>query len=861
MTSINNISSFILDCTKKFETSPAFIVKDISGFRRPLSYKEFNDTVLKISQMLRQRFSKPGFKIGLWGENRIEWAAVALGTWHAGGILVPLMHIATEHEVGAIILRAKLDALFISPKLEKKAPNGVNNVWGLDFKIYGGQENPSTLGDLLHQMPSQNVTYSPSTTAQDLAILIFTSGTTGEPKGVMLSHGNILTNILDTIEVVPVQWKDRLVSVLPLSHMFELLGGFLVVHTKGACISYPDSLKPEDVIKELKDHKATAMAAVPLFFEILDRTINEKIKSQSTIVQNVFGTLKKAVVLYPPLGRVFFKKIHDAFGGSIKYFMSGGAKISPDIIESFRGLGIYVFQGYGLTETSPVISFTSFKNDKHGSVGRPVQSLQVRIDNPTSGEGEIVVKGPSVFTGYFENPAATAEVLKNGWFHTGDIGHLDDEGFLFITGRKKDIIVTPNGKNIYPEEIEFYLKQSPRFQEVCVLGLDKGRGETVHAALVTKLSEKEARAEIEKYTLELSDYKKIQSISLFREELPKTATKKVRKHLLLEMIKNQSAENQDSSDFSNSRTDLSLEDPIQSWTQSLLKEITKQDMFWMEQSLKHELSIDSLTFMEIISTLEKKWGAALSDGDFETIQTVGDLVKLAETGSKVSEPYKKETVPFDFRSNNFFLLNFLRILCNLLVIKPLMKLFFRFQSDGAKDLAMIGNFIVTPNHSSHLDLLAIVASLPLSMVNKTYAVAADDYFFNNPVKAFIVRVLFNAVPFKRRARVEESFKVCEDILMAGGNLVIFPEGTRSPNGKMSSFRPGVGRLLSGKAYLAVPARIKGAYDAFPKGATWPKPSAVKIVFSKPLQFESYLTEDKNSYLTIAKKLESTVSAL
>ncbi|MBK9295031.1 MAG: AMP-binding protein [Oligoflexia bacterium] len=862
MQSTHNLTDFIISKTQKFSSQPSFIIKETSGFRRPLSFLEFNDLVLKASFILEKKFLSKGFKIGLWGENSVEWCVMALATWRAGGVLVPLMHIASEAEVTTIIKTAGLDALFISPKLYKNNNHNVSQVYALDFKIRKSPAELQTLGELLQQVKFFDASkMEPTKTkAEDLAILIFTSGTTGYPKGVMLSHKNVITNILDVIDIIPTDGVKRLVSVLPLSHMFELVGGFIVVHLKGACISYPDSLKPDDVIKELKAQKATALASVPLFFEILDRTIEEKIKALPKALQVIVDNLKKLVLLFPPLGKVFFSNIHDGFGGEVKYFMSGGAKIDPQIIERFKSVGIQMFQGYGLTETSPVISFTSIGQDKYGSVGKVVNSLKIKIHEPINGEGEICVKGPSVFMGYFNNPEATSAVIKDGWFHTGDIGHVDDEGFVFITGRKKDIIVTPNGKNVYPEEVEYYLKDSPHFQEVSVLGIDQGRGEVVHAVLVTNLDSEKTWKEIERLSEKLADYKKVAAITITQSELPKTVTKKVKKHVLREIILNNQWGSSGGSEAQVLGEKLNLEDVVESWVSEKIIFISKKENFVKQSSLRNDLGIDSLTFMELISAAETKWEIGIADEDFEKIVTVNDFVKVCRRG-KVNQQRSAKKMYFNYKANNYFWMNFFRLLFNIFIIRPFVKICFKHKVNNISAISSHQNFLITPNHTSHLDLLAIYASLPITQVNKTYAVAADDYFFNNYLKAFTVRLLFNAVPFKRRARIDESFRICEQILKEGGNLLIYPEGTRSTTGKLSEFKPGVGRLVAGEIYSVVPAYIKGAYDAFPKGSFFPRFLPVEVTFAQARKFTDFDKEDKKSLAEVAKLIEQDIRLL
>lgn len=864
----NNLGAFILECTSSYRERPAFILKEADGSRRPLSFFEFNQLVLKISQILRQRFPTSGFKLGLWGENRVEWCALAIATWNAGGTLVPLMHIATDAEIKNIISAAKIDGLFISPKLEKNQDYGIQETYSMDFTQTRGQSPRRSLGDLLSDLratptnpKSQGSAREEKFSDDKLAILIFTSGTTGHPKGVMLTHKNIVSNIIDTFDVLPTDESDRAVSVLPLSHLFELVGGFSLAHVKGICISYPESLKPEDVLGEMASQKATLLVAVPLFFEIIDRAIQERVRKMPKLTQQFIAFMGGIVFHAPFLGPVIFKKIHAVFGGHIRYFVTGGAKIDPDIILRFKRLGIHFLQGYGLTETSPIISFTSLKHDKYGSVGRPVPSIKVKIV-----EGEICVSGGNVFKGYFENPEATSEVIRGGWFHTGDIGHLDEENFLFITGRKKDIIVTPNGKNIYPEELEEALRLSPLIQEVAVLGLDTGRGEEVHAVIVpTSLAPREPAAQrqaiwsaVEKICSTFSDYKRIHGVTLMKEELPKTPTKKIRKHILKEILVK--SDFKESGGTHGAHTPLNIEFEKEVWLNERLQLITKRPDIWREAHLRQDLGIDSLTFMELVSAIETHWGVQIRDEDFDRILTVEDLLTYLGKSAPRESMATKIKVEFDYRRNNRFMMKALRLLLHGIFIRPLMKLFFKFRISNSQIFVQNKNWIATPNHASHLDLLSVLGSVPLSRLNGTYAVAADDYFFNNPIKAYIVRLLFNAIPFERRARIDTGFKICEEILREGGSLIIFPEGTRSPTGQLSEFKPGVGRLLASHSYPAIPVYIRGAHEAFPKGAAMPTPHPISVYVGQPLKFVS-ATADVSGYQNIALKLHDAVQAL
>lgn len=801
---------------------------------------------------------------------------MAFGVWHAGGTVVPLMHIATDLEIQNIIKAANLNCLFISPKLNKDSDFEVPEVLSMDFKTSQNQKR-STLGNLMrdapYDLPAQ-LKHGTRTHHDDMAVLIFTSGTTGNPKGVVLSHRNIVSNIIATYDLVPSVEGGRAVSVLPLSHMFELIAGFTIAHIKGICVSYPNSLKPEDVLGEMKLHRATMLASVPLFFEVIDRAIQEKLNSLPMIIRGILNLWQPLVRKFPWLGKFIFRKVHNIFGGHIKFFVTGGAKIDSEIVRRFYSLGLPVLQGYGLTETSPILTLTTLGDHNYASVGKAISSIKIKIENPNAnGEGEICVSGASVFSGYHENQAATLGVLKEGWFHTGDVGFVDEEGYLYITGRAKDIIVTANGKNVYPEELEDILRPSTLFSEITVLGLNSGRGEVVHAVVVPSsltpqdpLEQREAVIqEIDRRCLALSDYKRVQSVSISYEELPKTPTKKVRKHLLREMVVQGKFDKGAQTKSRGSRTLLDKNIENESWLYKKISLITKKTDLFKEADLRHDLGIDSLTFIELISALETSYGVRVPDEDFDKIHTVSDLLsRLEKAHQDMPVENKPEEVKnkkvFNYKNNNGFLMNTTRLWVHVFFIRPFLKIYFRFQVLGYETFKDVNNFIMTPNHSSHLDLLCVLSALPLSKLNQTYAVAADDYFFNHWFKSFIVRLVFNAIPFERKARVEKGFKVCEEILQNGGSLVIFPEGTRSISGKMVSFKPGVGRLLANQKFNAIPIYIKGAFDAFPKGASMPRPRKVSLYIGSPRHFIDEKI-DLSGYQSVGLKLQGDVETL
>ena len=561
---IHSIPEVIFKSSKDFGNSPAlghFVENKISY----LTYRELWENVKHIANGLKKLGVKPKNHCGIIGNNSINWALSYLGILTAGAITVPIDPQLKPYEIKHIIKHAKVKVIFVNNKfidtiLELQQEEGIfkaiilleenptielnKNILFLKDLIELGKNNPSPL-----KFPKK----------EDIAAIIYTSGTTGKAKGVLLAHENIISDIALIYQIIEIGKSDTLLSILPIHHTFECTAGFLLPLYSGAKVVFARSLKSKYLLEDLKAVNATVMLGVPLLFQKMWEAIEKKLKtlpiSKRILLNAMFTSVnfaKKFNKEYT-LAKILFRKLREQAGfGNLRFFISGGAPLPPYLPKKFRMIGINLFQGYGLTEASPVLSVNPPHAPIDESVGICLPQVKVKVHNPSSdGVGELCFKGPMIMKGYYKLPELTKQVIdEEGFLHTGDVGYVDNKGYIYICGRKKNVIVTPAGKNVYPEEIEFLLDKSPYILESLVFGIpSKKGGEEVGAIIVpdyeaietnfktTNLTEKDIKKiiekEIKKVQAQLADYKKIRKWILREEEFPKTSTRKIKRHLVI----------------------------------------------------------------------------------------------------------------------------------------------------------------------------------------------------------------------------------------------------------------------------------------------------------------------------------------
>ncbi len=530
--------------TKRHATRVAMRIER-DGRKEQYTYADLRELATRAAGFLAANGIKPGSRVMLVSHNAPEWGMSYFGVLKAGASCIPVDPESSTEEIVNFARAGEASGIVLSQKMTEEHPllrarlteEGIASpMWTFDevFAIPDEQ----TEDERLALLPSR-------VTAQSLASLIFTSGTTGRPKGVMLSHRNLTSMVSMLSSVFDMSTKDGVLSVLPLHHTFEFSTGFLTPLSRGAQITYLPELTGDALAKAIKNGHVTGMVGVPALWELLHRRIKNKLYERSDLIGKTADGLIKANAWLRDktplnLGPLVFYPIHEGLGGRIRYFISGGSALSEKIQKDFQGLGFTILEGYGLTEASPVLTVTRPDKLLTGSVGRPLPGVEVRIADPdATGVGEVIARGPNVMLGYYSDEAATRSALVERWLYTGDLGKIDDDGNLYLVGRSKEIIVDTNGKNVYPDELEEIYSNSPYVKELSIVGLADGIGEKVACLVVADdeydiaLSREELRRQVEEHFREVSAslpyYKRVKVLQFTEDELPRTATRKVKR--------------------------------------------------------------------------------------------------------------------------------------------------------------------------------------------------------------------------------------------------------------------------------------------------------------------------------------------
>ncbi|WP_298270855.1 AMP-binding protein, partial [Geobacter sp.] len=659
----------------------------------------------------------------------------------------------------------------------------------------------------------------------EMAELIYTSGTTGNPKGVILTHRNLIANLLQVDRHIPVVTPEfTFLSLLPLSHMFEQMGGFLTPLFNGASIVCIRTLKPSAILEALGEEDVSAVIAVPRLLQLLRSSIERELaaKGLSRLFERLLAVGSR---LAPAWRRLLFFPVRRKFGRSFRLFVSGGASLDPDLFRFWDAMGFTVVEGYGLTECAPVLTANTMERQVAGSVGATLPGVELRLE----GE-EILVRGDNVFPGYYRNDEATNEAFVDGWFRTGDLGELDEAGWLRVKGRSKELIVTGAGVNVYPDEIEAILERTAGVREGCVIGLDRGAGEEVHAVLIPDGSGRPPEEIVAEVNGRLDELHRITSFTVWPEaEFPKTTTMKVRKFQVKERVLQGSAGGGGTGQVDR------LAALIASVTGMPTERVTD------EAVLATDLGLTSIGRLELVNALELEFRLDLEDSVIGPATRVGELREIIGRREriKVREHFRPWAAGRGARGVRRFL--------DAILHFPLVRCFVSLEVDGLRNLEGIGEPVMfISNHQSYFDHPTIMLALPPALRYNTATAAWEEFFFRNyrnlaqklwkRLTYEYASVAFTVFPLPQTRGFRGALRHMGELTDWGMNTLVFPEGERSFDGTLLPFQQGLGIMVRELGVPVVPVRIQGLERVFPRGAAWPRRGPVRVRFGKPLRF-------------------------
>ena len=817
-------------------------VRFYNGFRTwQVSYQQLYSRISAFSHHLDQAGFQKGDRILLWGENRIEWVVAFWGCLAQGIQVVPVDLNFSSSLIERIQLDVRAKLLVHGNRVQ---PHQVN-IPKLSF-------HQIELLPPNSQMETRRV--SPS----DIVEIVYTSGTTSEPKGVVHRHANVWANLKPFQEEI-LKYRNwsrpfqpiRILNMLPMSHMYgQSMGIFIPLLLEGAAV-FMEELSPGAVIEAIRRERVSVLVAVPRLVRSLENQLglNFDLSDREVRRSGVWGIARRWWR---------YRHVHRALGWKFWSIVVGGARLDSGSEAFWRKLGLAVLQGYGLTETSPVVTVNHPLRVRRGSIGRVLKGQEVMI----APDGEILVRGDSVADQYLES-GHQKEVYRDGWFHTGDLGELDQEGFLYYKGRKKDVIVTSEGLNIYPRDVESVLNGFPEIHQSVVVGLIKDRHEEIHAALIVQPGAFDVDALVAQANQKLEPHQRIRSWSLWPEgEFPQTpSTLKLKRREVARRVA--AAQGDSPASATNEAQGVS----------ALVAEITgrKPSQLQEDQRLGEDLGLSSLEQVDLLSQLESKAGVDLDEEQFTALRTIGEIdswvkKETAGAGSRV------RAGPSGPHWNQFVAVRGLRWVALKLVILPLFKSAIDLRVEGLEHLEGLSPPVIfAANHVSHLDTPAILSVLPAPWQTRLAPAMAQGFFrayFQPRQFPFLQRVvaatqyllacgLFNAYPLSQEAhRVRQTLRYTGRLIDEGNCPLLYPEGRRSPHGGLQPFQSGIGYMARRLQVAVVPVHLDGLFDIYSVHHQWPQRGVVRVRIGPRVDFQP-----EQGYQEIAEEVEAAVKAL
>lgn len=817
------------------EGGDPFLVYD-DGYRsHSYTYRETADAARSFAARLQAADIGKGDAVLFYGENRPEWVAAFWGCVLRGAIVAPVDYRASVDLLLRVQAIAKCKLALVGDEVTPPA---------LDVPIW-------RLASLEWRSPEQPLSPVPLT-RDDTAEILFTSGATAEPKGVIIQHRNILANVVPVEREVQKYKKYsrpfrpiRFLNLLPLSHMFgQAMATFIPPMLTGVVV-FMRGYNPHDIVRQIRTRRISVLVCVPKILDVLREYVLRAVPEAAEAPRPGTHWLKRWWM---------YRRVHRLLGWKFWAFVVGAAPLPPELEEFWGRLGFVVIQGYGLTETAPIVTLNHPFHTRKGTVGKPIAGVEVKI----SEDGEILVRGENVTSGYLNPDAESSKAFEGGWFHTGDVGSVDESGRLSIRGRKKEMIVTADGLNVFPEDVEGTLNKIPGVRDSAVIGVTQDGRERVHAVLVLNEG---TRAEdvIRQANPQLEDHQRIRGYSVWTNgELPRTeGTRKLKRRELRSWVAGAGGPAKPSSE----------DDVI-----SVITQYAPGRNVSPETTLE-ELGLSSLERVELLMALERRFGATIDESAYAESRRVSDLKRLISEPSITTSqatPIPVEPVDFPAWNRSRWAQAVRRINLPLWVL-PLARLFTWIRVEGLEHLrGLEGPVIFAPNHQSHLDVPALMQALPAKWRYRLAPAMSKEFFdahfhperhslrerFTNGLNYYLSTLVFNAFPFpQREVGARQTLRYSGELVSEGWCIVIFPEGRITNDGEITRFMPGVGMMASRLNVPVVPVRLVGLDKVLHRTYRMARPGRVQVKFGPPLRLQG------DDYAALAAQVEAAVRSL
>lgn len=817
--------SQLVNSFNRLPEKTALTIKPFIKTRR-LTYAALRDKVYQTAAYLNDQGIKKGDRIMVVASNCPEWIELFLGCQLLGAALVPVDARNTLDNTLKFIAQTEPKLVFrggqILPKLDKKCQT-----------------------QLLDNLESMTAGYPASPPAVKLsgletAVIVFTSGTTAEPKGVVLSQHNILVNLHGVERAIDIDSNWRVLSVLPLSHMYELMGECCML-AKGVSTYYLPVVAPLAIARALNEYRITTIFAVPQLLILLKQRIIQTAAIEEQ-AKSLSAALKIARLLPFKSRRLLFRKVHRALGGCLALVITGGAPIPPEVADFWERMGMKAVQGYGLTETAPILTVNRLNDRRLDSQGLVLHNVELRV-----GEGgEIQAKGENIFDGYWRNPEQTRQSFtEDGWFRTGDIGRLE-KGWLQIQGRAKFAIVLSSGLNVFPEDVEAEAEKHSGFQEICIVGVKTAGSEAVHAVVISDKKDKHIDKAIKDINSGLEEYQHISNWSRWPEaEFPRTLLLKI------DRKKVQAWANQEISlQIATKAAGHDISDPLINIIRSSLDGNAGNEI--KENDRLSDIGLDSLRRLAVISAIEEQLGIYIAESDIDQTTTLKQLRKMVNEGSHVEAAAKRPVWQYKRPT---------RLVGSLLrdsLVRGLLRLCLKMKVEGRDNLTDLKPpAIFIFNHVDCFDGPVVYQALPKHIRDRLSAAAADDVMKNHKILTLVSRLGYAAYNLNRDNAVLASLEYTSQLIDKGWNVAIAPEGHANKNGKLQHFKLGIGLLAVETGVPVVAVKTVGLAGTMPLDAKWPQHySRVTVRIGQPL-----IIDKSTSYKKATKLLYKQMKQL